>query len=296
MYPLCGRVVLSAGVAGPSAFNALVKAREAAAIVDAIIILLVVLIVLPFVCFRFQSHDCAGTVYFPLRLLAADDGASSYFLTSLSALWMPKEFDLGFLAGRLPANFITVQIAKYMQNARSREWPIWPRLSRAVRSWLSAGLLLVALCFSQRALAGVTLDELRAEPNLTPERFIKHFADFKFALGRDVQKPETFLKSQAGDCDDFATLAADVLRERGYTTRLVAVFMPNDVHVVCYVKETNSYLDYNCRKQTSPLVKCDQELAAIAASVAASFRTQWRTVSEYTFQDGVRKFVSTEFR
>jgi Transglutaminase-like superfamily len=223
-------------------------------------------------------------------------GASSYFLTLLSALWMPKEFDLALLAGKLLANFIIVQIAKYLQNARSRRWPTRRRVSTFVHSMLSACLLLAALCLSQRVMAGVTLDELRAEPNLTPERFIKHFADFKFALGRDVQKPEAFLKNQSGDCDDFATLAADVLRERGYTTRLVAIFMPHDVHVVCYVKETNSYLDYNCRKQISPLVKCDQELTAIAASVAASFRTQWRSASEYTFQDGVRKFVNTEFR
>ena len=129
----------------------------------------------------------------------------------------------------------------------------------------------------------MTLDELRADRNLTPERFMKYFADFRFQLGRDVREPEVFLASQSGDCDDFATLAASVLREKGYSTRLVVVYMPNDVHVVCYVAETHGYLDYNCRKQTAPLVKSEGALEAIAARVAESFRAQWRSVSEFTF-------------
>ena len=141
----------------------------------------------------------------------------------------------------------------------------------------------------------MTLDQLRAEPGLTPESFMRHFADFKFELGRDVRKPETFLKNQAGDCDDFATLAANLLHEKGYTTRLVVVYMAHDVHVVCYVAETNSYLDYNLRKRASPLVKCDGDLAAIGASVAGSFRSPWRSVSEFTFRNGARNFVSTVF-
>ncbi len=52
-----------------------------------------------------------------------------------------------------------------------------------------------------------------------------------------------FLASRSGDCDDPAMFVADLRREKGYSTRLVAVFMPHDVHVVCYVAETNSYLD-----------------------------------------------------
>ena len=141
----------------------------------------------------------------------------------------------------------------------------------------------------------MTLAELRADPALTPERFISYFSDFKFELEHDVRKPDVFLQSRAGDCDDFATLAATVLHEKGYTTRLVAVFMPDTVHVVCYVAETKSYLDYNCRKNTSPLVKCDGSLSAIAGSVATSFRLPWQSVSEFTVQDSGRHFVMTEF-
>jgi hypothetical protein len=141
-----------------------------------------------------------------------------------------------------------------------------------------------------------SLADLRADPKLTPERLMAYFANFKFEPGRQVRPPETFLAKRAGDCDDFATIAADVLREKGYSTRLVAVFMPHDVHVVCYVAETNTYLDYNRRKEVAPLVKCKGDLPAIAASVAQSFRSPWRSVSEFTFRNGARRFVSTVFR
>jgi hypothetical protein len=163
----------------------------------------------------------------------------------------------------------------------------------------SSGLFLLVLVISllpATAPAVITLAELKNEPGMTPEKFIRHFADFGFELRREVQQPEAFLNNQAGDCDDFATLAADLLRQRGYTTRLVAVFMPHDVHVVCYVEQTGVYLDFNRRGLASPLMECDRSLSAIAASVAASFRAPWRSVSEFTFHDGMRDFITTEFR
>lgn len=170
----------------------------------------------------------------------------------------------------------------------------WTRLNH-VFTLLLTSLGLLFLLLPAGAARAVTLAELRAEPNLTPERLMAHFANFKFELGRKVRPPETFLANQSGDCDDFATLAADLLREKGYSTRLVVVYMPHDVHVVCYVAETNSYLDYNRRKQASPLVKCKGELEAIAASVAQYFRCPWRSVAEFTFRNGARHFVSMAF-
>ena len=161
---------------------------------------------------------------------------------------------------------------------------------------LLGGLALLSLLGSAGLANTVTLADLRADPKLTPERLMAYFADFKFELGREVRQPETFLANRSGDCDDFATLAADLLREKGYSTRLVAVFMPHDVHVVCYVAENHSYLDYNRRKQAAPLVSCKEELESIAASVAESFRSSWRSASEFTFRDGGRHFVSTVFR
>jgi hypothetical protein len=188
-----------------------------------------------------------------------------------------------------------VQIATFQRIGRLSQHLNWTRLHKDFVFRLANLAILFSLLPAGMARA-VTLAELRAEPNLTPERLMTHFADFKFELNREVRQPDTFLARQSGDCDDFATLAADLLREKGYSTRLVAVFMPHDVHVVCYVAETNSYLDYNRRKQASPLVKCNSELAAIASSVAHSFRSPWRSVSEFTFRKGARHFVSTVFR
>jgi len=145
-------------------------------------------------------------------------------------------------------------------------------------------------------MGAVTLAEIKAEPKLTPERLMKYFANFRFASARETRKPNVFLRQEAGDCDDFATLAADVLREKGYSTQLVAVYMPRAVHVVCYVAETGSYLDYNCRNQASPVVTCKNDLTAIADRVARSFHTQWRTASEFTLRDGKKRFTSTVFR
>jgi hypothetical protein len=160
----------------------------------------------------------------------------------------------------------------------------------------SASLILLAYLMSLQMTAAVTLAELKADAGLTPERLMKHFANFKYELARETRAPETFLAQAAGDCDDFATLAADLLREKGYTTKLVAVYMPKEVHVVCYVAETNCYLDYNCRKRASPLVECGSDLSAIAVRVARSFHTQWRSVSEVSIKDGKRRFVTTAFR
>jgi hypothetical protein len=163
----------------------------------------------------------------------------------------------------------------------------------AVRNGFYMTALLLALC--QRASA-LTLAELKADDRLTPERLIKRFAGFKFQLGRNVQQPEEFLKNGSGDCDDFATLAADVLRRKGYSTRLVVVYLSAEAHVVCFVAEAGGYLDYNRRNEASPIVKCDPTLAAIGESVAASFRARWRSASEFSFEDGAKRFVETEFR
>jgi hypothetical protein len=172
---------------------------------------------------------------------------------------------------------------------------LWTGVPKRLPSLVGA---LAALCFLLPTVLAraATLAELRADPNLTPDRLMAHFADFKFELSRQVRQPESFLASRSGDCDEFATPAADLLREKGYSTRLVVVYLPHDVHVVCYVAETSSYLDYNRRKQASPLVKCDRDLASIAASVARSFRSPWRSVSEFTFCNGAKRFVATAFR
>ena len=56
------------------------------------------------------------------------------------------------------------------------------------------------------------------------------------------------------------------------------------------------YLDYNRRKQGSPLVKCEGDLAIIPASVAQSFRSPGRSASDFTFRNGEKRFRNTVFR
>ena len=153
----------------------------------------------------------------------------------------------------------------------------------------------ILVLFSHFPVRGLTLEELQADPQLDPLRLLGYFADFSFQLGDTVQKPEVFLATKCGDCDDFATLASDLLAGKGYTPRLVAVFLEQEVHVVCYVAETNSYLDYNNRFSPT-LISTTGKLTDIAEKVAHSFKTKWYSASEFTFVKGVRRFVSTEFR
>jgi hypothetical protein len=187
-----------------------------------------------------------------------------------------------------------VPFASFQRWSRFEPKPLWPGLCRRF-VFLLRTLALLSLLVPFALAHGVTMAELRADRKLTPERLMSYFSDFKFELSRQVRTPETFLANRCGDCDDFATLAANLLREKGYSTRLVVVFMPQDVHVVCYVVECHAYLDYNRRRQTAPLVACKGDLESIAGSVAESFRSPWRSASEFTYHNGTKRFASTVF-
>lgn len=165
-----------------------------------------------------------------------------------------------------------------------------------LRRVLRGGLAAVLLASSALAGPALTLEQLRADPELTPERFIQHFSQFEFKLGDKVQTPEVFLASRSGDCDDFATLAATVLREKKYTTRLIVVFMDGQTHVVCYVEEIKGYLDYNYRQRATAVQATNGDLVDIADQVAAWFRSRWNSVSEFNYQDGEQRFERIAFR
>jgi hypothetical protein len=174
--------------------------------------------------------------------------------------------------------------------------PFSPIMKRYVRlvcpAWiLGTFLLFIPTIFS----SGVTLQELRNDAHLTPERFATYFADFQFELHEKVQPPEVFLATKKGDCDDYAILAAEILKQKGYTTRLVVVFMAKDIHVVCYVEETKSFLDFNRRSLSPPTAASERSLNEIAEKVAQSFRSKWHCVSEFTYTKGARQFVYTDF-
>lgn len=126
----------------------------------------------------------------------------------------------------------------------------------------------------------------------TPEHFAHRFADFKFEFHAKVQDPDVFLKTQKGDCDDFATLADDVLTREGYTTHLIAVRMPGETHVVLYVDEAHGYLDYNFRSAKHPCLPSDGNLQHIAAKVAKSFNLPWVAVYEFNFYHKLKHLVT----
>ena len=155
---------------------------------------------------------------------------------------------------------------------------------------LAAAFLISGLFLSTSSRA-ISVNELRKIPNLTPEKFASYFSDFEFKFHNDVQDHTTFLASKSGDCDDYATLAADVLGRNGYTTRLIAVRMKGETHVVCYVNETKSYLDYNYRKDATKTVACSTSITEIARKVSQSFERDWIATYQFTFSQGVKRLV-----
>jgi hypothetical protein len=164
---------------------------------------------------------------------------------------------------------------------------------QVTRRWVFLVCFLLSVGVSWAEKPPFSLDDLRRDAKLTPQRFVSYFRDFKFQFHVEVQDPEIFVRTRSGDCDDYGTLAAMILGEKGYTTRLVSVRMEREVHVVCYVEETRSFLDYNVRGMMRKTVASDGSLADIAQKVARSFGQRWSSVSEFTFEDGVKYMVQT---
>jgi hypothetical protein len=154
-------------------------------------------------------------------------------------------------------------------------------------------ILLVSLFISAASGNALTVDELRKLPKLTPETFAAYFSDFEFKFHSEVQNHDTFLATKSGDCDDYSTLAADILGRNGYTTRLIAVRMKGETHVVCYVNETKSYLDYNYRKDDKKTIPCSSSIKEIARKVAQSFNRDWVATYQFTFSQGVKRLVQS---
>ena len=144
--------------------------------------------------------------------------------------------------------------------------------------------LLACLAFAPASHA-VTMEELRALPHLTPVEFAHYFKDFEFKFHPEVQPHNQFLSTRSGDCDDYATVAADALERHGYTPRMIAIRMKGETHVVCYIEETHSYLDYNTRKDANPLVPCSPDITAIARNVAQGFGRDWVATYEFTYEE-----------
>ena len=163
------------------------------------------------------------------------------------------------------------------------------RLRSVCHTLLLSGLFNLPLLADPMAVFGT-------DTALTPDRFVRHFADFTFELGEELQPPEDFLQRKKGDCDDFASLASTLLTQGGYHTKLVVVVMAAQAHVVCYVAEISGFLDFNLRAHAEPVVSSSGDLEDIASKVSTSFRSDWLTASEFTYKDGSLQFLDTIFR
>jgi hypothetical protein len=158
---------------------------------------------------------------------------------------------------------------------------------------LFLSLFLIALHFRAEAQL-LTVETLRSEPRLSPQKFASFFSDFRYAFHEEIQPPALFLARRAGDCDDYATLADAILAEKGYATRLVAVRMPGLLtHVVCYVVEDRIYLDYNNRSYLVKTERAKPGLREIASKVAKSFNASWTSASEFTYTNGFKRMIAT---
>jgi hypothetical protein len=153
--------------------------------------------------------------------------------------------------------------------------------------------LAAALLLAGRADA-VTLEELNADPKLTPRKFAGYFTDFAYRFHEEVQPARVFLGTRSGDCDDYAVLADQVLKPKGYQTRLIHVRMPGVVaHVVCHVMPDKVYLDYNNRVYLKKLARSGPTVREIATKVAKSLESNWTSASEFTYSEGLKRLVVT---
>jgi hypothetical protein len=168
--------------------------------------------------------------------------------------------------------------------------------NRRTISRFTISLVLTLFCAPTLFGQALTVRMLREHPDLTPGVFMAYFRDFSFKLGDQLQDPDLFLATRTGDCDDFASLAETLLREKNFTTKLVAIFMDGQTHVVCYVQEVQGYLDYNLRGRDIPLQPSSGQLEDIADQVSAYFRTPWRSVAEFESRAGIRRFGRITFR
>lgn len=164
---------------------------------------------------------------------------------------------------------------------------------RMIRGCLALGCL-IATGFCAMAHAGA-LSALAGQADLTPEKLIRSFAEFTFELSAQPQDAETFLQRRRGDCDDFAILASRLLTERGYKTKLVAVMMAQETHVVCYVKEARGFLDFNHRADAHPVLASDGSLEDIAQKVAGDFRARWQMAAEVRLEKQLPLYLDLVF-
>jgi hypothetical protein len=131
---------------------------------------------------------------------------------------------------------------------------------------------------------------------MTPRRFANYFEDFQYKEFTEVQDPEVFLRTETGNCQDYAILGDYVLGRRGYDTHLVHVRMVGQIaHDVCFVTPSKAFLDYNLRAYYRNLEPSGPTVREIASKVAEMFKSNWTSASEftYTYDEGVKHMTFT---
>ncbi len=170
-----------------------------------------------------------------------------------------------------------------------------PEGSRRILSWKKAAAIAITGLASFGVLHALTLDELTNDPHLTPKRYASHFSNFEYQYHEELQIVKVFLLTESGDCKDYAILADQVLRPKGYDTKLIEVRMPGSLsHVVCYVIQEKGYLDYNNRSYFNKIVHCGPTIRQVAGSVSKSFKGNWTSASEFIHRDdGLDELLGT---
>jgi hypothetical protein len=171
--------------------------------------------------------------------------------------------------------------------------PFRAAASRSLRTTLLVGVVAGLMLTDARAL---TVFDLLTEPELTPKKFASKFERFEYEFDALVQPPEVFLRREIGDCDDYAILADHILKQRGFQTRIIHIRLVGRVaHAVCYVDGAKAYLDYNNRRYFRNVERCGRRLREIADEVASSFKGNWTSVSEFTYdyKEGKKHFART---
>ncbi len=93
---------------------------------------------------------------------------------------------------------------------------------------------------------------------------------------------------------DYAILADQVLKPKGYPTRLIAVRMPGLAYqAVCYVTPEKAYLHYDDRTYCMNLEGSGPTIREIATRVSSSLKENWTSASEFTYTDGVKQMMAT---
>lgn len=147
--------------------------------------------------------------------------------------------------------------------------------------WIRSFLV---LAFFATTSGAFRVEHLHRQSKLTPKKFSRMFTDFKFELFHHVQMPNDFLRAKKGDCDDYACLADEVLKPKGFETRLIHIRLVGMIsHAVCYITEDGAYLDYNNRNVFFTMTRSEPSLRKIAAKVARSLNANWTSAFEFEF-------------